>query len=68
MNWDAIGAVAEIIGAMTILVSLVYVSMQIRQSNAIAQAEAERDIYHHWSHGIESLVTDLYQMFNGTRC
>jgi len=60
MNWEAIGAVAEVIGVAAILLSLIYVSVQIRQSNKIAQAEAERDIHHHWQHGLESLVADKW--------
>ena len=32
MNWEAVGAIAEAIGVIAILVSLVYVAAQIRQS------------------------------------
>lgn len=32
MNWEAIGAIAEAIGVIAILVSLIYVAAQIRQS------------------------------------
>ena len=60
MNWDAIGAVAEIVGALTILLSVIYVAVQLRQSNTIAQGEAERDLHNHWMHGLESLVADKW--------
>ncbi len=33
MNWDAIGAVGEILGAVAVVVSLVYLSTQIRIQN-----------------------------------
>ena len=33
MNWDAIGAIAEIIGAIAVVVTLIYFSLQIRQYN-----------------------------------
>ena len=33
MNWEAIGASAEVFGVVTILVSLIYVAIQIRQNN-----------------------------------
>jgi hypothetical protein len=33
MNWDVISAIAEIIGSIGILVTLAYLSLQIRQSN-----------------------------------
>lgn len=32
MNWDAIGAIAELLGAIGVIVSLVYLATQIRQS------------------------------------
>ncbi len=60
MNWDAIGASAEVIGVVTILLSLIYVAVQVRQSNKIAQGEAERDLHHHWMQGLESLVADKW--------
>jgi hypothetical protein len=33
MNWDAIGAVAELLGAIGVIASLVYLAVQIRQSS-----------------------------------
>jgi hypothetical protein len=32
MNWDAVAAVAEAVGTLAVLVSLIYVALQIRQS------------------------------------
>jgi len=32
VNWDAIGAIGEIIGAVTVVVTLFYLSLQIRQN------------------------------------
>lgn len=32
MNWDAVGAIAELLGALGVIVSLVYLSVQIRQN------------------------------------
>ena len=38
MNWDAIGAVGEIIGAIAVVVSLIYLAAQIRQnSNQVSE-------------------------------
>lgn len=34
MNWDAIGAIGEIVGAIAVLVSLIFVGLQVRQSAA----------------------------------
>jgi hypothetical protein len=32
MNWEAVGAIAEVVGVIAIFVSLVYVAVQIRQN------------------------------------
>ena len=44
MNWDAIGATAELLGAVAVLATLVYLSLQIRQSNKLAEAESQREL------------------------
>lgn len=44
MNWDAIGAIAEVLGAVVVLVTLIYFSLQIRQSNKLAEAESQREL------------------------
>jgi len=38
VNWDAIGAIAEVIGLVAIIASLIYVAIQIRQNTAITRA------------------------------
>ena len=40
MNWDAIGAVGETVGALAVLLTLVYLAMQIRQNTKSVQAAA----------------------------
>jgi len=40
MNWEAFGATAEMLGAFAVLMTLVYLAIQLRQSNAFAQAQA----------------------------
>jgi len=39
MNWDAIGAIGEIVGAFAVVVTLVYLAAQIRQSNSQQKRE-----------------------------
>lgn len=34
MNWDAIGATGEVLGALAVLVTLIYLAAQIRQNTA----------------------------------
>ena len=38
MNWQAIGAVGEILGAIAVFVTLVYLALQIRQNTKVTNA------------------------------
>lgn len=40
MNWDAIGAVGELVGATAVLVTLIYLAVQVRQANSAGQRES----------------------------
>ena len=40
MNWEAIGAIGEIIGALAVVISLLYLAVQIRTQNAQAKLSA----------------------------
>ena len=42
MNWEMISAIGEIVGAVAVVASLVYLARQVRFSNRLAQAEAFR--------------------------
>ena len=42
MNWEAIGAVSEIIGALAVVVTLAYLAVQIRQSNDLLRSESRQ--------------------------
>jgi len=39
LNWDAVGAIGEIVGAVMVLVTLVYLSIQIRNNTKEVQSE-----------------------------
>lgn len=41
MNWDAVGAVAEVVGAAGVLITLVYLAVQIRHNSASVDASTE---------------------------
>jgi len=45
VNWDVIGAIAELVGAFAVVVTLVYLSRQIRYANERGEIEAFR---HTW--------------------
>jgi hypothetical protein len=44
MDWNAIGAVGEVLGAIAVLLTLVYLAAQIRQANKMAQFESTREV------------------------
>ncbi len=44
MNWDAIGAIGEIVGAAAVFASLVYLAMQILNQNRESRMSAMHDI------------------------
>jgi len=44
MDWNAIGAVGEILGALAVLVSVFYLATQIRQNTKSIKASAEREL------------------------
>ena len=44
MNWDALGAIAEIMGALGVIASLVYLSIQIRSNTRQLRFEATQTV------------------------
>ena len=40
MNWDAIGAIGEIVGAVAVVVTLGYLIVQVRQSRKVVRRSA----------------------------
>ena len=55
MNWEAVSAITDIIGVVAIVVSLIYVSVQIRQNTKVARAATRQAI----ADSTESLGNDL---------
>ena len=45
MNWDAIGAIGEILGAIAVVLTLFYLATQIRQSTKLARADMSKDLF-----------------------
>ncbi|MGI9328971.1 MAG: hypothetical protein ACR2PZ_27385 [Pseudomonadales bacterium] len=44
MNWDAIGAIAELLGAIAVIISIIYLAAQVRHTRLQLQAQAEDNI------------------------
>jgi hypothetical protein len=55
MNWAAIGAVSEVIAAVAVVISLVYLAAQVRQANKIARATTRNAI----AESAQSLTRDI---------
>ena len=58
MNWEAIGAIGEIAGAIAVVASLLYLATQIRMSNRIATRDSRKGLISAmssvWSSAIEN--------------
>ncbi len=57
MDWNAIAAVGEILGAVAVVVTLLYLSKQIRQNSRAVQVAALRDTTAEWKHWSELLAS-----------
>ena len=44
MNWEAIGAIGEVVGSLAVIASLLYLAIQVRSNSAIARAESQREL------------------------
>jgi len=45
MNWDAIGAIGEIVGAVAVVVTLIFLTLQLRHNTKAVQRAAHRGVY-----------------------
>jgi hypothetical protein len=44
MNWDALGAVAETVGAIGVIGTLLYIAVQVRQANQDSRIDAHQQV------------------------
>jgi len=58
MNWDAVGAIAEIVGAIGVIGSLIYLSLQVRQNNAYIRNQALFDTVSELRQAIGRMIED----------
>ncbi len=56
MNWDAIGATGEIVGAAAVVVTLFYLAIQIKQSTAVSKADLFERGNESWNKATEPLL------------
>lgn len=43
INWEAIGAIGEVVGAVGVITTLIYLALQIRQNTSSLKAAAKHD-------------------------
>ena len=55
MNWEAIAAIGQMIGAAAVVVSIVYLSIQIRVNTRATRGAASYDAAHSWAQTNELL-------------
>jgi len=71
MNWEAIGAIGEIVGAVAVVITLAYLAIQVRNSTRIARCATRQAIaetaMEHGTHLISDreLMTALLRDFKG---
>ncbi len=58
MNWEAVGAIGEIVGAIAVFVTLAYLATQIKQSNDLGRFNATKESMNQFNHVNEMVVTD----------
>jgi hypothetical protein len=58
MNWDAIGAIAEVVGAAAVIITLAYLAIQIRQNTQMNASALRQSFYNYTArqmlHGTDS--------------
>ena len=55
MNWEALGAIGEIVGAMAVLVTLLYLAIQVRHFRGQAKLSA----YQNWNDALNAFADSI---------
>jgi hypothetical protein len=58
VNWAAVGAIGEILGAIALLATLLYLSTQVKQSNNVSRFAASRDLVNQFNDLNRLVATD----------
>ncbi|MEH6584868.1 MAG: hypothetical protein V7754_23320 [Halioglobus sp.] len=59
MNWEAIGAIAELLGAIAVILSLLYLTTQVRQANKLARGQTRQRMVEQAQHEVyQGMVID----------
>ena len=60
MNWEAIGAIGSILGAIGVIVTLVYLAAQIQQNSITTKADIRQSLAEQQIQFINSRATDPF--------
>jgi hypothetical protein len=58
MNWDAMGALSESVGATAVVVTLLYLAIQIRAQTKETRLTATRDLSRDYLNAVDSITRD----------
>ncbi|MGR8950685.1 MAG: hypothetical protein ACU84Q_21800 [Gammaproteobacteria bacterium] len=58
MSWDAIGALSEVIGGIAVVVSVIYLAIQIKKQTEEARLAATRDLARQMNDMVQELHAD----------
>ncbi len=58
MNWEAIGAIGQVAGAMAVFATLLYLAIQIRRTNELSRFSATKEIMNQFNDLNRMVVSD----------
>ena len=66
MDWNVVAAWAEVAGAVAVVISLVYLTAQIRQGNTVAKAAGQESVVNAFRNFTQPIAQDpdLYRLFH----
>jgi hypothetical protein len=57
MNWEAVGALGQLLGAVAVVATLIYIAREVRQNGRSLSISALRDTTARWNHWSEMIAT-----------
>lgn len=65
MNWDAIGSVADVVAALGVIITLLYLAIQIREQTRESRLSATRELARDWTEGLRAFYDneDTFELY-----
>ena len=57
MNWEALGAFSDLVAALAVVITLIFLIKEIRQNSQVVQVAALRDATSQWNHWSNMLAS-----------